>query len=158
MEFQNIRDHLITCSPRADQTAYERAEGCRFFDGAGNSILNLNEISCSLGYSHPVFTRELSRLVTTKMLGHAGTFSREKEQLIANFMEVTHGDFDKIFFAACGGEVVGMAAKLAADAMAKGIALGRGGKDGNRLVVRAPLVLTAEEADFVCAVLAQLLA
>lgn len=113
MQYTNIKNHLMTYSEAADQAVYVSAEGARFTDEAGKTYLNLNDISCVLGYGHPEFTRRLSQLVQTQMLGHFGTLSAQKEQLIQNFMEVTRGDFDKILFAGSGGEVVDWAIKAA---------------------------------------------
>lgn len=111
--FENIRNHLIVCPPGADDTVYTRAEGIRFTDEAGRTYRNLNDISCVLGYGHPRFTRELSRLVTEKMLAHGSMMSPEKERLIQNFMNVTDHNFDKILFTGSGGEVVDWAIKAA---------------------------------------------
>lgn len=113
MEYTNIKNHLITYSDTADQAVYVHAEGARFTDEAGKTSLCLNDISCVLGYNHPEFTRRLTGLVPTHMLGHPGTLSPEKETLIRNFMEVTGGNFDKIFFAGSGGEVVDWSVKAA---------------------------------------------
>lgn len=113
MEYTNIKNHLITYSPLADQGVYSRAAGARFWDEGGKCYINLNDISCALGYGHPEFTRRVTDAVQGKLLGHFGTLSRDKEQLIANFMEVTGGNFDKIFFAASGGEVVDWSIKAA---------------------------------------------
>lgn len=113
MNYPNIQSHLITCPPEAEEITFTKAEGITFTDEIGKQFLNLNDISCALGYGHPRFTRTLSELVQTRMLGHMGAFSPEKETLIANFMDITDHQFDKIFFAASGGEVVDWAIKAA---------------------------------------------
>lgn len=113
MEYEHIATHLITCSPEAEKITFTKAFGTRFVDENEKEYINLNDISCVLGYGHPTFTREMSHLVQTKMMGHPGMFSPDKEQLIRRFMEVTHGDFDKIFFAGSGGEVVDWSLKAA---------------------------------------------
>lgn len=113
MEYANIKNHLITYSEQADQAVYVRAEGARFTEESGKTYINMNDISCVLGYGHPNFTDRLAQLAQTNMLGHFGVLSSEKERLIQNFMDVTGGDFDKIFFAASGGEVVDWSIKAA---------------------------------------------
>lgn len=111
--YPNIQNHLITCAPGEPGPVFTQARGITVTDETGREFRVINDISCALGYAHPRFTRELARLVQTKMLCHPGNYSPEKETLIANFMEVTRGDFDKIFFAASGGEVVDWSLKAA---------------------------------------------
>lgn len=112
MNYPNIREHLMTYSGGAEPV-FTRAEGSSFYDEAGNGYLCLNDISCILGCGHPKFSAAVARAAMTKSLVWPGSFSPEKEQLIANFMEVTHGDFDKILFSSSGGEAVDWAVKVA---------------------------------------------
>lgn len=112
MNYPNIREHLMTCSGGAEPV-FTRAEGSSFYDEAGDGYLCLNDISCILGYGHPKFSAAVAQAAMTKSLVWPTSFSPEKEQLIANFMEVTHGDFDKILFSSSGGEAVDWAVKVA---------------------------------------------
>lgn len=118
-QYDQIKEHLLTYSPAANQTVYRAAQGVRFIDEDGNSRINLNDIACVLGYGHPRFTQTLAQLVQTKMLGHAGVLSPDKEQLIANFMRATHGDFHKLLVTGSGGETVDWAIKAARRATGK---------------------------------------
>lgn len=111
--FPNIRNHYATYMASSADRECVSAKGASVTDDSGNTYLSLNDISCVLGYQHPRFTREVSQLMQTKLLGHFGQCSGEKEKLIANFMEVTHGDFDKLLVTSCGGEAVDWAIKTA---------------------------------------------
>lgn len=111
--FPNIEDHLMTYHPAATSTVFTGGQGIRCYAENGQAYLNLNDISCVLGYGHPRFTQTLSKLVTTKLLAHPGMFSPEKEKLVQHMMQVTHGDFDKLLVTSSGGEVVDWALKAA---------------------------------------------
>lgn len=111
--FENIREHLVTCSSENSYVLYKDARASSFFDEDGKEFLCLNEISLGLGYGHLQFTERVAQLVKEKMIGHLSPLSYEKEKLIKRFMEYTHGDFDKFFMASSGGEVVDWAIKIA---------------------------------------------
>lgn len=113
MEYANITNHLMTFMPGSEQTECVKAEGISFTDAQGKTWLNLNDISCVLGYNHPRFTSNLVEAVQTKALGHLGSVSVDKELLIQNFMESTHGDFEKILITSSGGETVDWSVKAA---------------------------------------------
>lgn len=111
--FSYIRNHLVTCPETPDETVFTSARGAKLIAEDGTEYLCLNDISSILGFNHPRFTREVSELVKTQLLCHAGMFSEPKERLIRNFMEVTHGDFDSIMIAGSGGETVDWSVKIA---------------------------------------------
>lgn len=111
--YPNIRKHYMTYSEGAAEVSVVSARGASFTDDSGSTFLNLNDISCILGYQHPRFTQGVSQMMLTHQLGHFGQCAPEKETLTANFMEVTHGDFDKLLIAGSGGETVDWAIKAA---------------------------------------------
>ena len=111
--FPLTRQHLATCGEDGGQPVFTGAHGARLVDENGQETLCLNDISCILGYRHPVFTEGTAELMRSRLLCHAGMFSGPKEELVGNFMRVTHGDFDKLLITGSGGEAVDWAIKLA---------------------------------------------
>lgn len=111
--FQGIRQHLATYIDSGEQPVFTNAYGAHFIDENGQDHLCLNDISCILGYRHPRFTAGTAELMQTQLLCHASMFSEPKETLIRNFMEATHGDFDKLLITGSGGEAVDWALKIA---------------------------------------------
>lgn len=114
MNYKELNEkHLLTCRPSEDNVEFVKAYGCTYEDPDGRKFLNLNEISCVLGYGHPKFNERVSQAVLSQMIAHGGNVSKKKGELIWNFLEVTRGELPKMFFAASGGEVVDWSIKLA---------------------------------------------
>lgn len=111
--FEGIRQHLATYAGNAGQPVFTDAHGAYLTDENGLDYLCLNDISSILGYRHPRFTAGTAELMRTQLLCHAGVFSAQKETLIRHFMEVTHGDFERLHITGSGGEVVDWALKIA---------------------------------------------
>lgn len=116
--YPNIKKHLITCGDQKELTIKE-AFGSNYIDDEGNKFLNVNDISCVLGYYHPDFNKRVADAALHKSLGHLSNYSKEKERLIERLMIKTNNNFNKIFFAGSGGEVVDWSIKLSRRATGK---------------------------------------
>lgn len=118
-EFLNTKNHLVTCTNNSKVSTVKESFGCSFIDDEDNKYLNVNDISCVLGYMHGDFTKGLGEIALSKTLGHLSSFSFEKEKLISRLIDLTNNNFEKIFFAGSGGEVVDWSIKLARRATGK---------------------------------------
>lgn len=113
MKYPYTNRHLSTILETSNELEIKRAWGCRYLDDSNREYLNLNDISCVLGYRYPKFVSRVSNNILNYNLGHISNYSNEKEKLIIRLFELTNNNFDKIFFAGSGGEIVDYSIKLA---------------------------------------------
>lgn len=110
---QALTDAHVINTYGARRLAFDRGDGCRLWDSAGNEYLDCfaGIAVTNLGHNHPAVTQAITEQAA-KLLHCSNLYYIESQAKVAELL-CTHSFADKWFFANCGGTANEAAIKIA---------------------------------------------